>query len=167
MEYYIPFSDVTMSGVARPWFGAECGRAEAQKHAAYLAWVDARNRKSGDVSKRKKAFNRAAKACKKTLRKARYDHIGRIGSKLASYTAGSKAFWSLAKTVETNFCRPSLPPLLKPDGSMAHSAEEKANLFASLFAESSRLNPGDARPPSSPDGCETSMSDIQIGRAHV
>ena len=99
--------------------------------------------------------------------RARFDHISRIGTKLASYPAGSKAFWSLAKSVESNFCQPTLPPLLKPDGSLAHSAEEKANLFASLFAESSRLNPGGARPPPSPDGCETSMSDIRIHQKDV
>ena len=167
MEYYIPFSDVTMSGEARPWFGAECNRADALKHAAYLAWVDARTRKTNDVSQRKRAFNRAAKSCKKVLRRARFDHISRIGNKLASYPAGSKAFWSLAKSVESNFCRPSLPPLLRPDGSLAHSAEEKANLFASLFAESSRLDPGGARPPTSLVECESSMPNLRIHQKDV
>ncbi|KAJ8736892.1 hypothetical protein PYW07_000163 [Mythimna separata] len=160
MEYYIPFSDVSTSGEARPWFSAECGHANALKHAAYRAWVDARTRNSLDVSEKKKAFNRAAKSCKKVMEMSLYDHISRIGNKLASYPAGSKAFWPLAKSVESNFCRPSLPPLLRPDGSRAHTAEEKANLFASLFAESSRLDSGDASPPAAPDGGETSMSDI-------
>ncbi|KAJ8719079.1 hypothetical protein PYW07_016635 [Mythimna separata] len=167
MEYYIPFSDVKMSDQARPWFGAECDRADALKHAAYRAWSDARICKASDVAQKKKAFNRAAKSCKKVLRRSRFDHISRIGNKLASYPAGSKAFWSLAKSVESNFCRPSLPPLLRPDGSLAHTAEEKANLFASLFAESSRLDSGGARPPVSPDVCETSMSDIRIHQKDV
>ncbi|KAJ8714624.1 hypothetical protein PYW07_002849 [Mythimna separata] len=157
MEYYIPFSDVTMSDQARPWFSTECDRADALKHAAYRAWSDARICKASDVAQKKKAFNKAAKSCKKVLRRSRFDHISRIGNKLASYPAGSKAFWSLAKSVESNFCRPSLPPLLRPDGSLAHTAEEKANLFASLFAESSRLDSRGARPPVSPDGCGTSI----------
>ncbi|KAJ8716476.1 hypothetical protein PYW07_003103 [Mythimna separata] len=162
MEYYIPFSDVSVSGGALPWFSAECGRANALKRAAYRAWVDSRTRNSLDVSEKKKAFNRAAKSCKKVMQRARFDHISRIGNKLASYPAGSKAFWSLAKSVESNFCRPSLPPLLRPDGSLAHTAEEKANLFASLFAESSRLDSGDASPPAAPDGGETSLIDVNI-----
>ncbi|KAJ8730179.1 hypothetical protein PYW07_017217 [Mythimna separata] len=37
MEYYIPFSDVSVSGGALPWFSAECGRANALKRAAYRA----------------------------------------------------------------------------------------------------------------------------------
>ncbi|KAJ8722881.1 hypothetical protein PYW07_004061 [Mythimna separata] len=168
MEYYIPFSDVSVSGGALPWFSAECGRANALKRAAYRAWVDSRTRNSLDVSEKKKAFNRAAKSCKKVMQRARFDHISRIGNKLASYPAGSKAFWSLAKSVESNFCRPSLPPLLRPDGSLAHTAEEKANLFASgMLAESSRLDSGDASPPAAPDGGETSMSDIRIHQKDV
>lgn len=146
MEYFIPFSEVSSSGQARPWFGPECRRAEALKHQAYLDWVDARQRKATDIRDKKRTFNRLAKSCKKVLKKARFDHIGRIGNKLASYPAGSKAFWSLAKAVEANFCRPTLPPMQRPDGTLAHTAKEKANLFASLFAESSRLDAGSAIP---------------------
>lgn len=112
-------------------------------------------------------INTYAKSCKKVMRRSRFDHISHIGNKLASYPAASKAFWTLAKSVESNFCRPSLPPLIKPDGSLAHTAEEKANLFASLFAESSRLDPGDARPPACPDGCGSSMLDIRIHQKDV
>lgn len=50
---YIPSSDPTMSGQDKPWFGPECARAEALKHEAYLAWVDARDRKANDVQTRK------------------------------------------------------------------------------------------------------------------
>ncbi|KAJ0177088.1 hypothetical protein K1T71_007097 [Dendrolimus kikuchii] len=166
MEYYIPYSDKIASVQARPWFSAECKHAESYKHKAYLAWVDARNRKTKDVKLKKKAFNKVAKSCKKVLRKARFDHISRIGNKLASYPAGSKAFWSLAKAVESNFCRPSLPPLLRPDGSLAHTAEEKANLLATLFAESSRLDTNGATPPHLPHS-GTSMAEIHIRQKEV
>ncbi|XP_063530785.1 uncharacterized protein LOC134741818 [Cydia strobilella] len=97
MEYYIPYSDVATGGTARPWFNAECDRAEALKHAAYLSWADARSRKDPDVQAKKQSFNRAAKSCKKVIRKARFLHVRRVGAKLASYPSGSKAFWSLAK----------------------------------------------------------------------
>ncbi|XP_061724920.1 uncharacterized protein LOC133530879 [Cydia pomonella] len=166
MEFFIPFSDASTSSKAQPWFGAECRRAEARKHEAFLAWADARNRKASDIPDKKRAYNRATKSSKKALRKARFDHIRRTGNKLAAHPTGSKAFWTLAKSIESNFCRPSLPPLLKPDGSLAHTAEEKANLFASIFAESSRLDATGAKPPS-PLVCETSMSDIRIRQTEV
>ncbi|RVE49051.1 hypothetical protein evm_006297 [Chilo suppressalis] len=166
MEYFIPYSDVSLFGKARPWFGPQCARAEMLKHEAYLAWADARQCKARDTSQKKKAFNKAAKSCKKALQRARFDHISRVGHKLASYPAGSKAFWSLAKSIEGNFCRPSLPPLLKPDGSLAHTADEKANLFASLFAEYSRLDAGSAS-PLSPPGCLSQMSEFKIRQSEV
>ncbi|RVE51677.1 hypothetical protein evm_003649 [Chilo suppressalis] len=166
MEYFIPYSDLPLSGKARPWFGPQCARAEAQKHEAYLAWADARHRKANDLRQKKQAYNRSAKACKKVLQKARFDHISRIGNKLASYPTGNKAFWSLAKSVEANFCRPSLPPLQKPDGTLAHTAEEKANLFVSQFAEASSLDAGSAVPPTS-FGCSTAMSNIRIRQVEV
>ena len=150
MEYYIPFADISLETKARPWFNAECILAERQKHEAYLAWADARKRKAEDLQNWKKAYNSAAKSCKKVIRKARFDHIGRIGDKLASYPSGSKAFWSLAKSVESNFCRPSLPPLRRTDGSLAHTAKEKADLFAELFAKYSRLDGNSNIPPQLP-----------------
>lgn len=60
MDYVIPFSDVIMSNKAHPWFGVDCGRTEVLKHEAYLPWVDARDRKTGDVPDQRRACNKAA-----------------------------------------------------------------------------------------------------------
>ncbi|XP_045446691.1 uncharacterized protein LOC123654874 [Melitaea cinxia] len=166
MEYFIPYSDVATNGKARPWFDAGCYRAEAKKRSAYTAWAEARARKSPNSWNLKKAFNQAAKACKMTLRKTRFNHISRIGAKLASYPSGSKAFWSLAKAVESNFCRPSLPPLLRTDGSLAHSAKEKADLFASLFAENSRLDVAGKAPPIS-TRADCIMAEVRIRQKEI
>ncbi|KAJ8719149.1 hypothetical protein PYW07_016705 [Mythimna separata] len=166
MEYYIPYSDVPIGGSARPWFNADCAEAEKHKHSAFLTWVDARDRKAPDLSSKKRAFNHAAKSYKKALRKARFDRITHIGKKLSAQPAGSRAFWSLAKSVEANFCRPTLPPLVRPDGTLAHTAREKAGLFASLFARNSRLDTSSATPPTLPH-CDTSMSEVRIRNKEV
>ncbi|XP_045449132.1 uncharacterized protein LOC123657655 [Melitaea cinxia] len=166
MEYFIPYSDVATNGKARPWFDVDCYRAEAKKRSAYTAWAEARTRKSPNSRNLKKAFNQAAKSCKRTLRRARFNHISRIGAKLASYPSGSKAFWSLAKAVESNFCRPSLPPLLRTDGSLAHSAKEKADLFASLFAENSRLDVAGKAPPIS-TRADCIMAEVRIRQKEI
>ncbi|KAL0867444.1 hypothetical protein ABMA27_008231 [Loxostege sticticalis] len=131
MEYFIPFSDIPLGYKARPWYNADCARAEARKQSAYQAWVKARDRKvrARKVRAKKRAYNAAARSCKRVLRKARFDHISRIGAKLASYPPGSKQFWSLSKSVEYNFCRPTLPPLQKPDGSLAHTATKKSKFI--------------------------------------
>ncbi|CAG4933852.1 unnamed protein product [Colias eurytheme] len=166
MEFFIPFYDVNIDAKARPWFNAECAAAEKSKQTAYRAWVDARIHKASDLGEKKKAFNKAAKSCKKSLRKARFQHIRSIGNKLSSYPAGSKAFWSLAKVVESNFSRSSLPPLLRPDGSLAHTAKEKADTFATLFADNSRLDSSNITPPSIPH-CGSDMPAIRIRQRDV
>ncbi|CAH2090623.1 unnamed protein product [Euphydryas editha] len=97
---------------------------------------------------------------------ARFKHISHIGAKLASYPSGSKAFWSLAKAAESNFCRPSLPPLLRTDGSLAHSAKEKADLFASLFAENSRLDVAGKAPPIS-TRANCIMAEVRIRQKEI
>ncbi|CAG4989213.1 unnamed protein product [Colias eurytheme] len=166
MEYYIPFSDVSISSKTRPWFNSKCATAERNKQVAYRNWADARLRKDPDISKLKKIFNRASKFCKKVMKEAHRDHIRHIGNRLSSYPAGSKAFWSLAKAVETNFSRPSFPPLFKPDGSLAHSAKEKADVFAFHFSTNSRLDPTNVIPPSIPH-CGSLMPEIRIKQKEV
>lgn len=99
-------------------------------------------------------------------KKARFDHIDRIGGKLASYPSGSKAFWSLAKGVEANFCRPTLPTLQKLDGTLTHTAADKANLLASLFVENSRLVTSNQTPPQLPP-CDCKMPEIRIHQKKV
>ncbi|KAJ8724763.1 hypothetical protein PYW07_015721 [Mythimna separata] len=166
MEYYIPHGDVPVGSSARPWFNAGCAEAEKRKHSAFLSWVDARDRKAPDLNSKKRAFNHAAKSYKKALRKARFDRISHIGQKLSAQPSGSRAFWSLAKSVEANFCRPTLPPLVRPDGTLAHTAREKAGLFASLFAHNSHLDTGSATPPTLPH-CGTSMPEVRIRNKEV
>ncbi|XP_045496903.1 uncharacterized protein LOC123695185 [Colias croceus] len=65
-----------------------------------------------------------------------------------------------------NFSRSSFPPLLKPDGSLAHSAKDKANVFALLFASNSRLDPTNAIPPSLTH-CGSIMPQIAIKQKDV
>ncbi|XP_045454558.1 uncharacterized protein LOC123663965 [Melitaea cinxia] len=149
MEYFIPFADVSLDVRVPRWYNVECAEAAARKDSAFAAWAEA-----------------PAKSYKKVLKRARYDRINRIGAKLASYPCGSKAFWSLSKSVEMNFCRPSLPPLLKPDGSLAITATDKANLLANLLAENSHLDAGSASPPRHP-ASNFAMSDICIHQTVV
>lgn len=90
----------------RPWFYVECATAVTQKLSAYQAWADV-------VWRKTRYNNTPARSCKKTVQKARFDHINCIGARLAS--SWNKVFWSFVKSVETNFCRSSLPPLIRFD----------------------------------------------------
>lgn len=166
MECFIPNSRVRVGGRSQPWFNRSCADAAKAKRAAYKTWAAASMGKDPKTDELKKRLNAASRLAKKTAKRARCAHISRIGEQLASYPSGSRAFWSLAKAAEGNFCRSALPPLRKPDDSLAHSAKEKADIFGSLFASNSTLDDGGAVPPSL-SNCECSMQEIRITQAAV
>ena len=60
-------------------------------------------------------------------------------------------FWSLSKKIFNNFCNSNFPSLICPDGSIACSPTDKANLFGSYFSANSSLSDSNAPdPPTQP-----------------
>ncbi|CAH2041149.1 unnamed protein product, partial [Iphiclides podalirius] len=103
---------------------------------------------------------------KSVIAKAKSEHIGRIGERLARLPTGTRAFLSLAKAVLGNFCKPSFPPLHTEDDSLAHAAKEKADLLGSLFASNSTLDDRGKLPPTIPR-CDATMPEVQFRQSAV
>ena len=62
-----------------------------------------------------------------------------------------KCFWSLSKKIFNKFCNSSFPSLICPEGSIASSPSDKANLFGSYFSCNSSLSDSNALdPPTQP-----------------
>jgi hypothetical protein len=74
---------------------------------------------------------------------------------VASCPSGSREFWSLAKSVSSNFCNSSFPPLIHPDGSISIDPKSKADSFANLFSENSTLDDSNASPSNYPAATAT------------
>ena len=84
------------------------------------------------------------------LRRARSSFRKRKIDKLNS-SPTEKRFWSLSKKIFNNFCNSSFPSLICPDGSIACSPTDKANLFGSYFSANSSLSDSNAPdPPTQP-----------------
>ncbi|CAK1584849.1 unnamed protein product [Parnassius mnemosyne] len=166
MELFIPSSVVPIGGRSQPWFGRSCKIASRYKQECYRAWADASTSRDLNTSALKKKYNSASRSFKSVIAKARSEHIGRIGEKLVRLPSGTRAFWSLAKAVQGNFCQPSLPSLHREDDSLAHAAKEKADLLCSLFASNSTLDDGGNTPPTIPR-CECSMPDVRFTQRSV
>lgn len=166
MELFIPSSVVPIGGKSQPWFGHSCKVAIRQKQASYQAWANAAAVQDVNTSVLKKKYNFASRSCKRAVAKAKLKHIGGIGEKLVRLPSGTRAFWSLAKAVQGNFCKPSLPPLHREDESLAHDAKEKADLLGSLFASNSTLDAEGNEPPTIPR-FEYSMRDVQFTQRSV
>lgn len=84
-----------------------------------------------------------------------------IQSKVMACSNGSKSFWSLAKSIQNNFCKTSFPPLLSND-QIISTAKGKAELFAKQFAENSTLNPPPNMALPSINNCNFIMHDLKF-----
>ncbi|CAG5059769.1 unnamed protein product [Parnassius apollo] len=111
-------------------------------------------------------YNSDSRSFKRVIAKAKSEHIGRIGEKLVRLPSGIRAFWSLAKAVQGNFCQPSVPSMHREDDSLGHTAKEKADLLGSFFASNSSLDSEGSTPPANPR-CECSMPEVQFTQRSV
>ena len=139
MRAYIPYSLTTFSP-SNPWFDRACSSAISNRSyqaspskLTHATFISARNR------------------CSAKLRKARSSFCKRKIDKLNS-SPTEKCFWSLSKKkIFNNFCNSSFPSLIHPDGSIACSPTDKANLFGSYFSANSSLSDSNALdPPTQP-----------------
>ncbi|CAH1642075.1 unnamed protein product [Spodoptera littoralis] len=166
MELFVPSSLVPVGGRYRPWFDASTRKASRRKRGAYQAWVDAAVARDVNTSALKKEYNFASKSYKRAIAGAKSQHIGRIGERLERLPSGTRSFWSLAKAIEGNFCRPSFPPLHMGEDSLAHNARDKAQLLAKIFASNSTLDDGGHEPPVVP-WCGRYMPDVRFHQRTV
>ncbi|XP_045541897.1 uncharacterized protein LOC123723363 [Papilio machaon] len=140
MELFVPSTVVPIGGRSRPWFGRSCKLALRHKRECYRAWAKASATGDHRSSGLRMKYNSASRSYKSVIAKAKSEHVASIGEKLVRLPSGTRAFWSLAKAVQGNFCRPSLPSLRREDDSLAHIAKEKDDLLVSLFASNSTLD---------------------------
>ena len=166
MELFIPYSAVPVGGKSKPWFERFCKTVLHRKQESFRAWAAATASQDPNSYRLKKEHNHASRSYKRALAVAKSEHIGRIGKRLMRYPSGSRAFWSLAKAVEGNFCRPSFPPLRREDDSLAQTAKEKADLLGSLFASNSNIEDHEMSPPTFAR-CEYTMPEIRFTQKSV
>ncbi|XP_064076269.1 uncharacterized protein LOC135194589 [Vanessa tameamea] len=166
MEYYIPNSDLISRGMGNRWSTRECGDAVSSKQAAYRSWINGCASRAPNIDSLKATYNKESKSWKKTYIRAVAQRIVQIGHDLISHHTSSRSFWRLTKSVHNNFCQPSLPPLRNPNGSVAYSPQEKADLLAKLFAHNSVIDDCSALPPKILS-CGHTMPDIKIRQRDV
>ena len=154
MEKFIPHSDKPIQN-PKPWFNEKCKTAIIHKNQTYKAW------QSSPTDINHSAFLKARSLCSKTVQEAKSEHVASVRNKLLACPNGSKSFWSLAKSISSNFSTHSFPPLSREDGTIAADALEKAEIFAEIFAKNSNINTGNLSPPTIPS-TQHSMPKIQF-----
>ena len=87
--------------------------------------------------------------------------------KLSRSSVGSKAWWNLVKQQQGFAPDDSIPPLDKPDGTVATSGEEKAELLASYFADKMTVPDTDRPTPFVPSRTNKRLSTFAITQKEV
>ena len=139
MRVYIPYSLITFSP-SNPWFDCACSSAISNREGAHQSY------QASPSELTRATFISARNRCSAKLRRARSSFRKRKIDKLNSVPT-EKCFWSLSKKIFNNFCNFSFPSLIRPDGSIACSPTDKANLFGSYFSAYSSLNDSNAPDP--------------------
>ena len=143
MRAYIPYSLITFSS-SNPWFDRACSSAIFDREAAHRSY------QASPSELTPATFISARNRCSAKIRKARSSFRKRKIDELNS-SPTEKCFWSLSKKIFNNFCNSSFPSLTRPDGSVACSPTDKANLFGSYFSANSSLSdPNAPDPPTQP-----------------
>ena len=125
MRAYIPYSLTTFSP-SKPWFDRACSSAISDREGALRSY------QASPSELTHAAFISARNRCSAKLRGTRSSFHKRKFDKLNS-SPTEKCFWSLSKKIFNNFCNSSFLSLIRPDGSIACSPTDKANLLALTF----------------------------------
>ena len=135
----MPYSLITFSP-SNPWFDHACSLAISDREGAHRSY------QASPSELTHATFLSARNRCSVKIRRARSSFRKRKIDKLHS-SPTEKCFWSLFKKFFNNFCNSSFPSLIRPDGSIACSPTDKANLFGSYFSANSSLSDSKAPDP--------------------
>jgi hypothetical protein len=161
MNLFIPHK-VLLKRPDNPWFDLSCQAACNLKEQKY------RSHKSNPTAASLTAYKAARTKAKCTVNRAKKRFFKEKTKSLAEDPNDSKSFWSIVKGLGTNFCSTSIPPLTRSDGTIAFSAQDKANCLGSMFASNSTLEATDLLPPGNPRAVNvTPMGPVRFHTRHV
>ena len=143
MRAYIPYSLITFSP-SNPWFDRACSSTISDREGAHRSY------QASPFELTHATFISAKNRCSAKLHRDCSSFYKRKIDELNSSPA-EKCFWSLSPKIFNNFCNPSFPSLIRPDGSIACSPTDKTNLFGSYFSANYFLSNSNAPdPPTQP-----------------
>ena len=158
---WVPHSNHTTKASDQPWFGPQCRNAADAK---YRAWRALKRHPNARTRQRHRAATARMIA---TQEWARDEWKANLRSKLRGGQVGSKRWWSLVKEEqgETRGC--SVPALTRPDGSVAQTATDKANLLAAHFAAKMCISNPDKTPQTLPQIVSENLFSVETSETEV
>lgn len=158
---WVPHSRHRTSASDQPWFGPECRVASDAKYRAWLAF------KRHPTYRNRERHREAAQHMKNTQEWALEQWKNSLKGKLRGGHVGSKRWWSLVKEQQGKSRCTTIPPLLRQDGSVAHSTLDKANLLAQHFSEKMQVSDLERLPPAIPQVVKKNIEAVTTSEAEV
>ena len=161
MYEYVPHRIYKVRASDQPWFGHQCRKAADEK---IKAW----NRYKRCPTARNKLLHRdACKKMEEVQKWAMQRWQEDLKRKLSGRTVGSKGWWQLIKQQQGFNDDDMIPPLFGPNGNVAVSGEEKANLLASHFAAKMQVPEPNRNPPTVPKKTNKKLSLCLTNKSQV
>ena len=160
-ELHVPHKTYTIKPNDQPWFGARCRKAADDKSKAWTRYKRSPSRRN------KNLYDRACQEMKRVQKWAKKHWKSDMRRKLSGISVGSREWWNLVKSQQGFAPDDSIPPLDKSDGTVATSSEEKAELFASYFANKMTVQDARGPTPAVPSKTNKTLSSLVITQGGV
>ncbi|XP_063876819.1 uncharacterized protein LOC135109359 [Scylla paramamosain] len=160
-EQHVPHREFVARPTDQPWFGYRCRVAAEAKYSAWLRYKQSPTRRNKDL-------HRAA--CKRMVTTCRWA-VGRweedLRRQLGGPGVGNKTWWSLVKGRQGLDRQDTVPPLTRPDGTVATSSKDKAQLLATLFAGKMEVDDPERSPPLLEQQCRETVTKVEVTQGLV
>lgn len=160
-EKYVPSREYIAKPDDQPWFGYRCRLASDHKQNIW------QRLKRNPTRRNRNLFREACRRMKNTSKWAKKKWLRDRRQKLSGPGVGGKMWWKLVKEIQGSIRQENIPPLNRPDGTVASSNLQKAELLGAMFSNKMRVPEPDLAPPITPQLCHETLTNIQVNPEKV
>ncbi|XP_045137187.1 uncharacterized protein LOC123519749 [Portunus trituberculatus] len=158
---WVPHSQYKSKASDQPWFGPECRTASNAKYRAWQAY------KMHPTARNRQRHREATQHMRDTQEWATGRWRENLKGKLKGGQVGTKRWWSIVKEQKGDERVTTIPSLSRGDGSMAHTAQDKANVLAKHFAGKMCIPNLEKAPPTLPEIVQDKIVTVKTNEIEV
>ena len=160
-QEYIPSQSYKSKPQDQPWFGYQCRIAADIKSRAWLRY------KSHPSQNNKILHREACKNMSQVQKQAIQRWKEEMKTKFSGQSVSSKEWWSGVKQQQGLSADNAIPPLIRPDGSVAMRNRDKAELLAAHFSSKMSVPDPLRAPPKLPSLTRASLESLTVTSEEV
>ena len=158
---YVPSHTFTVKPLDQPWFGYECRVAADNKSKSWKRY------KRHPSHANKQQHREACNTMRRVQKLAQQRWQTELKNKLCGRSVGTKSWWAALKEQQGYAPDDHIPPLIRPDGTVATQCSEKAEVLAAHFSEKMTVPDPGRPPPAVPRLTKATLDTIAITQEEV